>query len=207
MQVFNYVKAIRGEQLLEELETIPELAPVGSGMQRTARISVSFTDTEVDVAVPDGIAKSVVDAVVNAHVPTYPVTQSDKVHGEKTARTVGIQTVEIARFSIPALSISSLDLWMLAVDVGNGAYRKIVASYTIQRTGAGVSQSPTSPTIIVNQQSGGAAATTANVTGWQLSPSIDGNDIVLSVVGSVAGRTVDWFLEGDLRRFAPGGLS
>ena len=73
MQRREYAKAHRLDQLGEELGALPELAPtVDSDGERNAVFLVEGRERDhfIRVSFPDGIDPSVIDAVVNAHVPS-----------------------------------------------------------------------------------------------------------------------------------------
>jgi hypothetical protein len=74
-------KAHRPDQLLDELNAVPSLGPLGGG----ARTSLLSHGDRIQVEFPDGVATGVVQAVIDAHVP-QPPPPSPSYGGDGTPR-------------------------------------------------------------------------------------------------------------------------
>lgn len=105
---------------------------------------------------------------------------------------------ELYRVTMAKLTGYVADLSVVGVDRGNGAMRTIRASLSAKRlSGAGTMVS--APVVMANHQE-------AASSGWSIGASIDGADFVVTVTGA-AGRTIDWFLRGEVVSFTPAGRS
>lgn len=199
MAQYTYTKVVKAAQLLDELNTVPTLAPVGVGMARQARVLLAINDAgTIAIDVPDDVAKSVVDEVVAAHVPQPdPIVFSDAFEVEGNVRTTNATATEVYRAPLQTNRGYAGDFLLIGVDAGNGAVKVIRASIAAKRLGAGALMVGT-PTLYAQHNDTAAAA-------WTAGANVQGNDFVITVTGA-AGRSVDWNLAGTIVQFAPAGL-
>lgn len=121
--------------------------------------------------------------------------------GEHRVRTVGTTPAELLRATIPPLTGYQARLRLVAI-ADNLLVRAIEAIVVVGRGtgGAVIVQNAGAQ----NQSVLADHRTNATAGSWAITPSVDGNDYVITVTGSV-GRTVDWRLTGTVESFTPGG--
>jgi hypothetical protein len=117
------------------------------------------------------------------------------------------QTVELLRLPLTTLTVYSAFVLLEAIDAGNGAVVSWYCKFDFKRLNGGAlsvggRQDLANPS---PNREPGASGTTAGVADWDITPSLSGNDAVISVTGK-AGRTVNWFAFTEVRSFRPGGL-
>lgn len=112
-------------------------------------------------------------------------------------RTVGLVAAEIYRLPIGSKTGVAITARFLAFDAVNGAMRRVEVAISGKRLLAGIVQVGATTQLVSHADVG--------TTTWAITPSISGNDFVISVVGAV-GRTVDWSLTGTVVLFGPEGL-
>lgn len=127
-----------------------------------------------------------------------PVVYSGLRQIDARIRTKSAASTELYRATLAPLTGYRAALTLIAVDAGNGAVRTIEARITAKRLNAGAALVG-SVTVVADQQDAGTAT-------WVITPSVVGNDFVISVAGA-AGRTIDWLLSGHVTSFTPGGQS
>lgn len=127
-----------------------------------------------------------------------PVVYSGLHQIDARIRTTNAASTELYRATLAPLTGYRAALTLIAVDAGNGAVRTIEARITAKRLNAGAAFVG-SVTVVADQQDAGTAT-------WVITPSVVGNDFVISVAGA-AGRTIDWLLSGHVTSFTPGGQS
>lgn len=125
-----------------------------------------------------------------------PVVYSGLHQIDARLRTTNATSTELYRATLAPLTGYRAALTLIAVDAGNGAVRTIEARITAKRLNAGAALVG-GVTIVADQQDPGTAA-------WAITPSVAGNDFVISVAGA-AGRTINWLLSGHVTSFTPGG--
>jgi hypothetical protein len=171
------------------------LGPTASTVQRTADGAfVSQADPEYVQWLADGNAPDPAD-------PPVPMVSQEIQIAPPPVRTVGNQTAEIFRATIPTRSAYAGSLTLMGIDAANGSSRRVTVEISVGRWDGGAVQFTGSPTIGVNHPAGANPPPTP-VASWSV---VQGNDYVLSVSGT-GGRTFDWQLIGTARRFKPQGL-
>jgi hypothetical protein len=141
-------------------------------------------------------------AVVAAHVPPSTVVYSGEQTMTARVTTTGTTPAELFRATLRPLTAYTALVELAGVDSGNGAMRAITARIAAKRLNNGA--------IIVPARVGGLAYellsdhADALAATWAVTPSVSGNDFVISVVGA-AGREVSWFLRLRVDSFTPGG--
>lgn len=146
----------------------------------------------------DALAARIVGGYVPLAADPPPVVYAGESQVDAKVRTTDATATEIFRRTLATTTGYRAKLELLAVDAGNGALRVIEASIVAKRLGGGAVLVG-SAVVIANHQD--AAAST-----WAITPSVSGNDFVITVTGA-AGRTIDWQLRGRVTRFAPAGLT
>jgi hypothetical protein len=68
-KTLRFSQVVSLAQLNDELNALPELAPVGEGLARSARFSLLFDDSSVTVIVEDDVPEALIAKVVADHVP------------------------------------------------------------------------------------------------------------------------------------------
>lgn len=198
MAAYQYTKANKPSQLLAELEAVPAMAPVGTGMDRTARVSLAYAGDALSIAVPDDVARSVVDGVVAAHVPQPdPIVFSDAFPVAGQVRTTNATATQVYRATLATNRGYAGSFVLIGVDAGSGAVKVIRASIAAKRLGAGA--------LLVGAPVLFAAHNDTAAAGWTAGASVSGNDFIVTVTGQ-AGRSIDWNLTGEIVQFAPAGL-
>lgn len=183
---------------LGQLQT--ELATAGitaNGLGTSGDDLHTYDSKGVPIDLPAGAT-----AVIAAHVPSLQVVgYAGSFEISTRARTTDATPLAIYRATIPRTTGYCAKLNLLAVDAGNGALRSIEASIVTKRLGGGaiiVPNAAAAPATVLADHRDGTAST------WTITPSVAGNDFVLTVVGA-AGRTVDWFCRLTVDSFTPGG--
>lgn len=125
-----------------------------------------------------------------------PVVYSGQRSLDARLRTTNATATELYRATLAALTGYRAALTLIAVDAGNGAVRTIEARITAKRL-AGGAVLVGSVAVVADQQDAGTAS-------WTITPSVSGNDFVITVAGA-AGRNIDWLLSGHVTSFTPGG--
>lgn len=127
-----------------------------------------------------------------------PVTQQQDLPVRGTATTVGASpSVILYRITVPQHTLLDFSVRIHAIDRAETQVKKVVADATFAR-GSGAPVQIGNTAQLVLQQTAGAST-------WTNPPSIQGNDIVVTVTGS-AGLTIDWSIQGICYRFGPQGL-
>lgn len=131
-----------------------------------------------------------------------PLRYGETERYEPRVRTTNAASTELMRLPLSVKTGYDITVRVIAVDAGNGAIAKLVIDATLVRLNG-------APTLVGRTDSpphatGGAAGTTAGVSGWAFNPVFAGNDLVMNVVGA-NNRTVDWRAVVTLTRFSPEG--
>lgn len=205
MATYQYTKVNKPSQLVAELEAVPELAPVGAGMDRTAVVNLAYAEDALSITVPDTVAKSVVDAVVAAHTPQPdPIVFTGADVVTASVRTTNATATQLVRLTLAAQTLYEADLHLVAIDAANGVSWRYHVELTAKRLNAGAIFEGADQ--VTSRKSTGAAATTSNVAAWAVpAPTVTGNDLIIQVTGA-AGRTIDWMMRGSVAKFAPAGI-
>lgn len=133
--------------------------------------------------------------VIAAHDPTEIVYAGEQTLTNRVA-TSGLTPQELFRATLRRLTAYVATVEVVAIDSVNGAMRAITARIAAKRLNNGALLVGT-PAVQSNHADAAAAT-------WTVTPSVDGNDFVLTVVGA-AGREVSWFVRLKLDSFTPGG--
>lgn len=116
------------------------------------------------------------------------------------AHTSGAASAEMLRATLPTLSQFNVSMQASGIALDNGAQRTVWVLAVVQRLNG--TASVIGQTVIGNIPSG--AGSPVPLTAFALTAS--GNDIVIAVTG-LAGREIDWVLDGEYLRIRPAGLS
>jgi len=134
--------------------------------------------------------------VVDAHVAPPPLTQyagSTTVHA--ITRTTDAAPHEVFRFPCEQVRMYEATMTIRGVDAGNFVSKRMVGEFMWKRTtGNAVVVGIT----VVSDIKDSAAAS------WVPNCLPSGTDVVFTVQGA-AGRTIDWYLDGDVGTYAPAG--
>jgi hypothetical protein len=138
-------------------------------------------------------------AVLAAHVPPLAVVgYIGRQTIERRVITTGTTPADLFRATLAPLTAYSGVVHLVGVDAGNGAVRVIRATVVAKRLNNGALLVGT-PVVLASHADTGA-------TTWTITPSVSGNDFIVTVTGA-AGRTVNWFFRIDVDSFTPGGQS
>jgi len=124
---------------------------------------------------------------------------------EARVQTSGTTPAELIRLPLTTLTIYGATVEVLGIDADNGVVKSLVFRSVFKRLNGGA-QAVGPRVDIASHLDTGAAATTAGVANWTITPSLNTNDAVITVTGHT-GRTVNWFAFVTIKRFGPGGLS
>jgi hypothetical protein len=171
------------------------VSPTANTVQRTA------DGAFVPQSDPEYVAWLAGGGVPDPADPPAPLVSDEIEIKPPPVRTVGNQTAEIFRATIPTRSAYAGSLTLMGIDAANGSSRRVTVEISVGRWDGGAVQFTGSPTIGVNHPAGANPPPTP-VASWSV---VQGNDYVLSVSGT-GGRTFDWQLIGTARRFKPQGL-
>jgi hypothetical protein len=132
-----------------------------------------------------------------------PVNYSDNERHTAQVLTTNSTSTELWRYTTTNKTGYDIVIRIIAVDKGNGAIKKQSVDATVSRIGA-------TPNLVgrtdqVSHTTGGTRGNDAHVAEWQLNPSFDGYDLVLSVVGADQ-RNIDWHATISMVKFAPDGI-
>ena len=136
--------------------------------------------------------------VVDAHIAPPLVTEyagSQGVHA--IVRTTDAIPLEVFRFPCLERHQYEARLTIRGIDAGNFAIKRMVGGFVWKRITANAIL--TGLTVVSDLHDTAAAS-------WSPNYAVSGTDVVFTVAGA-AGRTIDWFLSGDIGIFAPGGLT
>lgn len=130
-----------------------------------------------------------------------PVAYAGQQTIENRVTTTGTAPAELFRATLSPLTGYTAIVHLVGIDGGNGNMRYIRATIAAKRLSNGAS--------LVNDVGGTAARVLADhrdgaAGTWAITPSVSGNDFVITVVGA-AGRTVNWFIRLTFDSFTPGG--
>lgn len=189
MKVLTYQRANALAQLHDELiVAFPQFASV---------MRVEGRGNDIILTVPDNADEGAIAAIVAAHVPR-PTLVSGRTEIEVGVRTTNATPTDLFRRTLAPQTAYAAQLRLVALDMANGAMRRIRADVTAKRlNGAAILVDTVK--VIANHQE--AASST-----WDVAAAVSGNDFVIRVTGA-AGRTIEWRLSGDVERFAPAGLT
>jgi hypothetical protein len=121
---------------------------------------------------------------------------------EARVTTIGTTPAELYRATLAPLTAYAAMVHLVGIDAGNGNMRYIRATLAAKRLANGA--------LLVNDVGGTAARVLADhrdgaAGTWAITPSVSGNDFVITVVGAT-GRTVNWFVRVEVDSFTPAGL-
>lgn len=141
-------------------------------------------------------------AVVAAHAAPLPIVgYVGTARPEARVITTGTTPGELFRRTLALQTAYTAMVHLVGIDAGNGNMRYIRATLAAKRLNNGaslVNDVGGQPYRVLADHRDGAAGT------WAITPSVSGNDFVLTVVGA-AGRTVNWFVRLEVDSFTPGG--
>lgn len=159
---------------------------------------VVLADNAFDPSTP-GTKTVNLDLTITVTPPTPVLTKNDSIIIPTVfQQTTNATPMQLASFPLNQPNTQYVAHFRLfAVDTGNGNRRYIEATVVATRLGAGALLDGT--TVHVDTSNGATAAAWAAVT------SASGNNILITITGQ-AGRTLQWFLEGNYRRFNPVGF-
>ena len=149
-----------------------------------------------EIRPPTPEEQAAIDAVA-ADVASHIVFSADRAL-EGKVQTTDATPAEVVRLTLERQTGYTGQVSIIGVDGGNGAVRVIRASFAVKRLNAGA-LSVGAPVVIASHADSGATA-------WAINQSVAGNDVVVSVTGA-AGRTIDWYCNGQIMSFAPGGVA
>lgn len=154
----------------------------------------------VPIGEPAVQAAIVAGQVLAADPP--PIVYTGKHTPESRVTTTGTTPAELYRATLAPLTAYTAMVHLVGIDSGNGNMRYIRATVAAKRLNNGA--------LLVNDVGGTAARVLADhrdgsAGTWAITPSVSGNDFVITVVGA-AGRTVNWFVRIEIDSFTPAGL-
>ncbi len=122
---------------------------------------------------------------------------------EARVTTTGVTPAELFRRPLSPLTGYAAMVHLVGIDSGNGNMRYIRATIAAKRLSGDA--------ILVPVNGGALAGVLAdhrdgNAGVWTITPSVSGNDFIITVVGAAA-RTVNWFCRVEVDSFTPGGQS
>lgn len=168
----------------------------GGGLLRLAD-GVSIPPDERNTDYRQALAEIAAGATV-ADADPDPIVYGGRLVISERIRTTNAAPAELYRATLAPLTGYRALLNLLGVDAGNGALRSITASVVAKRLNNGAVLVG-APVLLANHQDAAASA-------WDITPSVAGNDFVITVTGA-AGRNIDWLLDGSVNSFTPGGQS